>query len=343
MNKQEIIHNALINIQINTDIIGKWKDIGGKNRVDGEINFEINNQKINLYADVKTEIRNNHLEKIEQLANEYKPFIVVAQKIFPKIKEELRKKNIAYLEANGNIFLKVQDIFIWININNPIEIKNKVTNRAFTKTGLKVVYQFLINENWINHTYRQIAEQTNTGIGNLNNIFTGLKQEGYILQLNKDQYKIDNKKKLLEKWINEYENKLKPTLAIGIFRFLKEDDFYNWQKIELQNGKTWWGGEPAGEIFTNYLRPEELTIYTIETRGELMKNYRLVPDVNGNVKVYKKFWENEEMNNNVVHPLLAYTDLINKGDRRCTETAEKIYDELLQNKFKTITTRPKYF
>jgi hypothetical protein len=74
-----------------------------------------------------------------------------------------------------------------------------------------------------------------------------------------------------------------------------------------------------------------------------MKNYRLVPDVNGNVKVYKKFWENEEMNNNVVHPLLAYTDLINKGDRRCTETAEKIYDELLQNKFKTITTRPKYF
>jgi hypothetical protein len=34
MNEQEIIHNALINIQINTDIIGKWKDIGEKNRID---------------------------------------------------------------------------------------------------------------------------------------------------------------------------------------------------------------------------------------------------------------------------------------------------------------------
>ena len=64
-----------------------------------------------------------------------------------------------------------------------------------------------------------------------------------------------------------------------------------------------------------------------------MKNYRLVPDINGNVKIFKKFWENEDVNNNVVHPLLAYTDLINKGDRRCTETAQKIYDEYLQNKF----------
>ena len=51
------------------------------------------------------------------------------------------------------------------------------------------------------------------------------------------------------------------------------------------------------------------------------------------VKIFKKFWENEDVNNNVVHPLLAYTDLINKGDRRCTETAQKIYDEYLQNKF----------
>lgn len=333
MNEQEIIHNALNNIQINANIKGKWKDIGGKSRIDGEMQLEIDNQTINLYADIKTEIRTVHLEKIEELAKEYHPFIAVAQRIFPKIKEELRKRNIAYLEANGNIFLKEKNIFVWVDANNPIEIKSKTTNRAFTKTGLKVVYQFLINEEWINRTYRQIAEQTNTGIGNVNNIFTGLKQEGYLLQLNKEQYKIENKKKLLEKWIIEYEKRLKPTLAIGTFRFLKEDDFYNWKKLQLQNGKTWWGGEPAGDLLTNYLRPEELTLYTTETRGDLMKNYRLVPDSNGNVTVFKKFWENDEVNNNVVHPLLAYTDLINKGDRRCTETAEKIYDELLQDKF----------
>ena len=333
MNPQEIIHNALNNILTTANIKGTWKDMDDKNQIDGQLQLKIENQTIDLFAEIRIEIRTIHLQKIEDQAKEYNPFIIMAQRIFPKIKEELRNRNIAYLEANGNIFLKEKGIFVWIDTNNLVEIKNKTTNRAFTKTGLKVVYQFIINEQWINYTYRQIAEQTNTGIGNVNNIFTGLKQEGYLLQINKQQYKIENKKKLLETWIMEYEKRLKPTLTIGTFRFLKKDDFYSWKNIPLQKGKTCWGGEPAGDIFTNYLRPEELTMYTTETRGELMKNYRLVPDINGNVLILKKFWEYDEINDNVVHPLLAYADLINKGDRRCTETAQKIYDEYLQDKF----------
>jgi len=131
----------------------------------------------------------------------------------------------------------------------------------------------------------------------------------------------------------EYEKRLKPTLAIGTFRFLNKDDFYNWKDIPLKKGKTLWGGEPAGDLLTNYLRPEELTLYTNEERSDLMKNYRLVPDLEGNIKVFKQFWTDEQADIKTVHPLLAYADLINKGDRRCTETAQKIYDEYLQDQF----------
>ena len=120
---------------------------------------------------------------------------------------------------------------------------------------------------------------------------------------------------------------------MGTFRFLKETDFDNWKKIELKVGKTCWGGEPAGDLLTNYLRPEELTIYTTETRSDLILNYRLVPDSNGKIKVFKKFWTHEEVNHTVVPPILAYADLINEGDRRCTETAQKIYDDYLQDQF----------
>jgi hypothetical protein len=38
------------------------------------------------------------------------------------------------------------------------------------------------------------------------------------------------------------------------------------------------------------------------------------------------------VNKNVVHPILAYADLMNTGERRFLETAQKIYDELLTNK-----------
>ena len=61
--------------------------------------------------------------------------------------------------------------------------------------------------------------------------------------------------------------------------------------------------------------------------------YRLIPDEKGNVQVYKKFWHTDDDNTNAVPPLLAYTDLVNTNDRRCMETAQKIYDAFLQNQF----------
>lgn len=137
----------------------------------------------------------------------------------------------------------------------------------------------------------------------------------------------------MQKWIGAYEANLKPGLLIGKFRFVKEDDFLHWQKLQLQNDKTWWGGEPAGDILTNYLKPLELTLYTKENRNELIKKYRMVPDTNGNIKIYKAFWyQQNEKNEKTVHPLLVYADLINTGDQRCLETAQKIYEQYLQDK-----------
>ena len=103
--------------------------------------------------------------------------------------------------------------------------------------------------------------------------------------------------------------------------------------IELSSGKSWWGSEPAGDLLTGYLRPEELTIYTTETRNELIKNYKLIPDEKGNVKVYKKFWQEDEDNGNFVPPLLVYSDLINSDDSRCQETGVMVYKKFLQNNF----------
>ena len=332
MNEKEIIQHALDNLQKDVTINVKWNEINDDNAIDGKLLLQLNTHNIGLYAEIKKELRNIHLTKIEELAITKSPFIIVAQRIFPKIKEELRKRNIAYLEASGNIFLNKDEIYLYIDGNTPIELKNKTTNRAFTKTGLKVIYQFLIKD-CINSTYREIAELTDTGIGTLNTIFNGLKEEGFLIQLTKNELQMENKKKLLDKWVMEYEKRLKPTLAIGIFRFLNKDDFYNWRDIPLKKGKTIWGGEPASDLLTNYLRPEELTLYTNEERSDLMKNYRLVPDLEGNIKVFKQFWIDEQENRNTVHPLLVYADLMNKGDRRCTETAQKIYDEYLQDQF----------
>ena len=330
MGEVNIIHTAIENLERTTGIRVTWNELQ-KGDFDGTITLNTNGNRIVFNVETKKELRNHQLNVILNRAQINRPTIIVANKIFPTIKEYLRDHNIAYLEVNGNVYIKHKDILIWIDGNKPIpDIKDK-TNRVFTKTGLKIVFHFLLNEDMINYPQRQIANITEVGLGNINNVLKGLKELNFIVRVNKNEYKLTNKKKLLEKWMEAYDEKLKPNLEIGTFRFLKENDFTNWRNVKLRNMKTWWGGEPAGDYLTNHLRPGVLTLYTTETRKELIKNYRLVPDEDGNVKVFKKFWTIDDVNDNIVPPLLIYTDLINKHDKRCNETAEIIYNEFIKN------------
>ncbi|MES2702915.1 MAG: type IV toxin-antitoxin system AbiEi family antitoxin [Bacteroidota bacterium] len=324
-----IVNSALESLLINSQIRGEWKDNakGKDNGIDGEIIFNINSKKIKISIAVKKTVRNHQLLQIEEIAKDHKPFLLVVEHIFPRMKEELRQRDIAYMEGNGNIYLKEGDIYWWIDNQKPILPEKETTNRAFGKSGLKVIFHFLLNEELVNYPYREIARIAAIGLGNVNNVLNGLKQDGFLLKDTKEKYRLVHKNKLLEKWMVAYAEKLQPALHIGNFRFLKEADQKNWKQILLAEGKTYWGGEPAADLMTNYLRPEILTLYSEEDRNELIKNYRLVPDEKGKVKVYKKFWNHDQVKRTTTDPLLVYVDLLNTGDGRCMETAKKIFDE----------------
>ncbi len=333
--KHNTITTALVNLQRTAQINGKWIDIAQKKAtkgLNGQIEFVLNHNTIKFNAEVKNNLRAINLPLIYELAKEQAPLMIVADLILPKIKEELRNHGIAYFEANGNIWLKNGETLLWIDANKTLPVEKDKINRAFTKTGLKVVFDFLLDEALINAPYREIAQQTGVALGNVNYILNGLKEKGFLLKIGKNRYELTKKKELLNTWIINYAEKLKPELEIGTFRFLRDNDFVNWKKLPLKTGKTWWGSEPAGNILTQYLKPAELTLYTVETRNDIIKHYKLIPDPTGNVKVIKKFWKDDDAEN-TVPPLLTYADLVNTGDHRCIETAQKIYDEFFKEKF----------
>jgi len=332
MTTNDIVDLALENLQEHVGIRGTW-EATGKKKLDGQLILSVENQKFNFNIEIKQELRSHQLTAIISQAALNNPLMMVANRISPQIKAKLREERIAYLEANGNVYIKQNGFMLWVDTQKPIQKEKDQINRAFTKTGLSLVFQFLLDESLINLPYRQIAKLTEVSLGNIHYVMNGLQAMGFLIKLNKNEYRFNDKKVLLTKWMDAYAEKLKPSLKIGTFRFLKTEDFDNWKQIPLRSGKTRWGAEPAGDLLTNHLHPAELTLYTLETRTDLIKNYRLVPDDLGNVKVYKKFWHHDEVNDNVVPPLLIYADLINSNDRRCIETAQKIYDELLQDKF----------
>lgn len=331
MGEAEIVGKALENLRKGTQITGKWTE-NGPRELDGQLTLVLDKERIKFNTEVKLDLRNLLIPQILEYNKRFDPFILVAGRLFPKIKEELRRHNVAYLEANGDFYLKRDQKWFLINNNPPLPMEQDYRNRAFTKTGLKVVFEFLQDETLINQPYRQIAGYTQTAVGNITNIMKGLKQDGFLLQLNKYEVKLTRMDELIRKWAAAYDDNLKPGLKIGTFRLLKEEQYANWNTLKLDPEKTWWGGEPAGDLLTNYLRPAHFILYTTETRAELMKNYRLVPDDKGRIQVFKKFWQHKPGKVPTVPPLLVYADLVNTGDPRCLETAHRIYEQYLEDK-----------
>lgn len=329
MNEIDILNNAIHNLEKNIPINWDWKaiDYNKDKGVDGELSIILNNQKKIFFVEIKKDVKNHQLFNILNYKNKFTNFLLVAEKLYPKVKKELRENRVNYLEGNGNVYINTDDLFLYIDTNEVTKTQKEKGNRAFTKTGLKVIFQFLLKPKLINQTQREIAEITNVALGNIPLIINGLLETNLIVRLNKNEYVINNYEELLNKWITEFEQTLKPTLFKQRFRFQNKDK--DWRTVPLNIDKTVWGGEPAGDIITNHLRPEKFTLYTKETTKDLILNYKLLPDDNGEITVYDMFWNND-YNTNTAPNELIYTDLMITDDKRCIETAKLIFNEHIQ-------------
>lgn len=329
MNEADILNNAIHNLERDVPIEWNWKtmDYNRDLEVDGVLDLILNGQNIRLFVEIKKDVKNHQMFNIFKYNNRFKNFLLVAEKLFPKVKEELRNNKINYLEGNGNAYINYEDIFIYIDTNKTTKEQKEKGNRAFTKTGLKVVFQFLLHPQLLNQTQREIADITNVALGNIPLIINGLLENNLILKLNKNEYVINDYVQLLNKWMTEFQQTLKPTIFKQRFRFQTENQ--EWRDLQLNPEKTVWGGEPAGDIVTNHLRPEKFILYTKETARDLMMNYRLMPDVEGDIWAYDMFWTNIE-NNNIAPKELIYADLMINDDKRSRETAKMILDEYIR-------------
>lgn len=315
--KYENIHITKKNVRQLTGIEVLWDENGP---LDGRLYFGCNNQEYSFAVEVKGELRMHQLKQIENHFNRYENYMLLATRIFPKIKEELRLKEIPYVEVNGNIFVKKEGLFLFIDTEKAIKVEKNTSNRAFTKTGLKVLFHLLLNKDAINLTQRELAEKTDVGLGNIPQVIDGLKETGYLIPLNNKAYVWENREELLERWVVEYATVLRPKLKKGRYT-LKEQ----WQDLAFNQHLTVWGGEPAADILTNFLRPEKFVIYTCENRMDLIKEYGLMPNDKGEVEVLEMFWKPKH--EKTAPPLLVYVDLLLEGGKRNKETAEKIYHD----------------
>ena len=335
LSEREIIGAALKNLQAHTRIPCTWEPALGQaeSGIDGHISLHVGEKWLKFSAEIKREFRGYFMDELLNQAKKNKPLLLIAEKIFPAQKQRLREEGIAYLDIAGNIYLQDNETLVWVEGQKalPIDKEQTKTNRAFTKAGLRVVYMFLENEAFVNYTYRQIAGLATVALGTIKPVISALKEDGYLLEVNKDRMVLNNKKQLLEHWLIGYANILKPSLLTGTYLFRQTDQ---WKTLELPEGAVW-GGEPAGDYLTNYLNPQQWTIYTHENKADIVRKLRLIPKDDGNLKIYKQFfapmfqgWQRQ-----TAPVLVTYADLIITGDARCIETAQVLYENHLAKNF----------
>ncbi len=255
--------------------------------------------------------------------------MLVTNYVNPRMADRLKQMDLPFLDAAGNAYLNVPPVFIFIKGNRPPEkLAKKPMTRAFQQTGLRVVFAFLCNPALVAAPYREIAKAADVALGTVGWVVTDLKELGYLVDMGKRGRKLVNRKKLMDRWVTTYPERLRPKLLMG--RFCTTDTDW-WKEAPLNDFKAYWGGEVAARQLTQYLKPEMITIYAREPTAELQLAYRLRKDPDGNIELLRAFWDVEwdRVNREMVPPLLVYADLLATGDPRNIETAQLVYEREL--------------
>ena len=286
--------------------------------------IEINKEKV--YVEEKYEVRPTQIQQIHKQAQLYHKeiFLLASKYITPNAKELLNEYRINYIDSGGNIRLKLKKGIIHIEgryVQSPSELYK---NRAFTKVGAKLIFTFLKRPNYVNLNYRSLSEISTCSLGSISKIIDHLKEEQFIITLPDKKLKLVQQDKLMSKWIEVLSKQLLPSMLIGAYNFANKK---KWYEIDLKQKIGYnWGGEVAASILTQNLKPQEYTIYTSKNSNEVIRELKLIPDRNGELKVYKEFWNDASIGakSDTVNPVLIYGELMASSDSRNVEVANEI-------------------
>ena len=299
-------------------------------KIDRLLRIMVQGTELRFYAEVKTNITKAGIGLILlQKAKFPYQILLVTRYVTAQMAEWLKQDNIQFIDTAGNTYINQPPLYIFVKGNKPLDIFcHAPLKRAFRPSGLRVIYAFLCNPGLENKTYRNIAEVADVALGTVGWIIRDLKEMGYLLDMGKRGYKLIKKEDLLNRWVINYPEKLRPKLVLGHFR-----GSYDWWKQKTLNPiYAQWGGEVAAAKLMKYLKPQVITIYTtLQQLNPLLIENRLKKDPEGDIEILNRFWVPLEMwqHEDMVHPILIYADLMATGNKRNIETARMIYEKYL--------------
>lgn len=332
--EKELLKEALMHL---TEVVpvGKAKPFwskakGNVNGADAVVQFE---ELMKAYhIEIRYQVRRKEIGAIQvYLERMRKPNMLVTRYITPPQAEELRRKDIQFLDTVGNMYIRQQEPYVFAYIvgrRDTTQQMHRKTVRLFREAGLRVLFVLLCDPNARTMTYRDIANATDLALGTVSNVFADLKRHGY-MRTHHNVKTLTQREYLIDRWAEAFPNELMPKLNPRRYTTNKVEW---WRIIDITKYDVLLGGEPAAAMLTKYLHPEIATIYAGKKFAPFARELRLRKDDRGNILVLDKFWHNLPTNPKypgVVHPLLVFADLLTTNGARNLEVAQMIRKQLL--------------
>ena len=330
--ERDILHRAIDMFRKNTGLTIEIEPhpLNANYRPDAVIKIIWQDLEFFFEAEIKNIITHATLGGAVEKLNLFKEKgILIARYITPQIADELRKMNIPFIDTAGNAYINEPPLFIFLKGNKLAhDYQVNRPTRTFRPAGLQVLFALLCNPGLENAPFREIAQKANVALGTVGWIIYDLRRLDYLIETKLKIRKLIRKEDLLNRWVTAYPEQLRPKMMIGFYRV---DNLGWWKNAEIENFNVFWGGEVAAAWLTEYLKPQKITIYANQPINRFLMKNKIKKDPNGDIEILRVFWnfETDELDKNIVPPLLIYADLLATGDARNIETARMIYEKEL--------------
>lgn len=323
--EEEMLNLAIENLSTATSLMIETTHLqeSGNDFYDGELKFSYKGLSFDMPFTLKRKVTAAQLPFLQEDFS--KTGIVIFEYASKSIKEQLRNLDINYLEISGNAYISHDRTYIYVDTKKRIKLEETDSNAAFSKTGLKVVYQLLSDKNSINYSYRKLGEISKVSIDTIGRVYKELVRDKYVVKIDNKKYQIIDYDRLFKDWATLFNKILRPKLKKRSFRFINKQRIQSLLETNF-SGKI--GGELAAEQLSKSNIAEKANIYVKGSFVDLAKDLALRPDKDGQITMIEQFW-NDSSNDfeRLVGLPLIYADLISDPKPRNLETAKSIFNE----------------
>jgi len=290
-----------------------------------DMRFRISGSELELICEIKTGLNREMLEPMVRLlksAAEGRPAMIMANYIDAKLGKALRDLEVNYVDASGNTYINLEPLFIFIEGQSIADGLTQIKPaKLFSSTDLQVIYALLTNPSLLNENYREVAQCANVALGVCGSVFRELKDQGYFVEtVSTKRREWRAKHKLIGRWVEQYPMLIKRTF-LGEF----SAPGFDWLRAEgFNNFDAQLGGGPAVARYTQEKVNNDVSVYVndqqqwqfIREMGLTKEEQHELCTSKPTVKVFS--------DGSVVHPLMAYAELIQIGDQLSRDAANQI-------------------